>query len=479
MNGANEPNRRVLVIDDNDAIHGDFRKVLSPESELESVLEQAEVQLFGEEMPASETLQAERYDLHTASQGAEGLEKVERALEQGHPYALAFVDIRMPPGWDGVETISRLWQVDPDLQVVICTAYSDYTRGEILDKLGASDSLLILKKPFDNAEVRQLASALTRKWDLGRQARQRMHDLERLVEERTGDIERSKQRLEDALCRLQEAHAQLLQSDKMASIGQLAAGVAHEINNPIGFISSNLNTLDHYVGELNRVLEICDAMLKGDAGATGPTRELTQRALAVRDEVDLDFLMPDIEALIAESIEGTQRVRQIVSDLKDFSHIDNPDLNEEDVNHLLDRTINVAWNELKYRADIVREYGEIPTVLCYGGKLGQVLLNLLVNAAQAIDERGTITVRTGHVDRTVWVEVSDTGCGIPEANLPRIFEPFFTTKEVGTGTGMGLHLAYKIVEAHAGNIRAESVEGQGTTFRIELPMGGPPEAQEQ
>jgi two-component system NtrC family sensor kinase len=159
--------------------------------------------------------------------------------------------------------------------------------------------------------------------------------------------------------------------------------------------------------------------------------------------------------------------------------VDNPNVSEENINQLLDKTINVAWNELKYKTEVVREYGQIPLIPCYGGKLGQLFLNLLVNAAQAIEERGTITIRTGQDDRHVWVEVSDTGRGIPSEDLKRIFDPFFTTKEVGKGTGMGLHLAYKIVEAHGGHIRAESTVGEGTTFRIELPVAGSPEIREK
>ncbi len=281
-----------------------------------------------------------------------------------------------------------------------------------------------------------------------------------------------------ALRELQTTQSHLAQSEKMASIGQLAAGVAHEINNPIGFISSNLNSLRQYVKDLQRMFAAYHELV----GAHGPGGSKLDARLdeiqRVREEIDLDFILADVTDLISESIEGANRVREIVADLRDFAHVDSPDVAEEDVNDLLDKTINVAWNELKYKADIVREFGDVPGLPCYGGKLGQVFLNLLVNAAQAIADHGTITIRTGHDGDIVWIEVADTGCGMPAEILSRVFEPFFTTKEMGRGTGLGLHLAYKIVEAHGGRIDVRSTAGAGTMFRIELPVTGPPEAKE-
>ncbi len=466
-------NRRILIVDDNAAIHADFRKILAVADSDRTALEQEAAFLFGD--AATPAHPAPVFELYSAFQGQEALEAVHRAKQDAHPFAVAFVDVRMPPGWDGVETSARLWEVDPELQVVICTAYSDYAWSDMLKQLGHTDRLLILKKPFDNVEVSQLAVALTAKWMLARQASRRMEELEECVRERTRELQQQKEELANALARLQEAHAQLVQSDKMASIGQLAAGVAHEINNPIGFISNNLNSLARYIADLTRILQAEDELLA--TCLTGPpeVQAVAAKLRNLRAAADIAYLLSDGNALIKESIEGTQRVRQIVADLRDFSHIDTPDVNEEDINRLLDKTINVCWNELKYKAEVVREYGDLPPVRCYGGKLAQVFLNLLVNAAQAIEEHGTITVRTGRDRDQVWVEVADTGCGIPPENLRRIFEPFFTTKEVGKGTGMGLHLAYKIVEAHRGRILVESELGRGSTFRVELPISGPPE----
>ncbi len=296
--------------------------------------------------------------------------------------------------------------------------------------------------------------------------------------EREQELQAAMAETEEALAKLQQVHAQLLQADKMASIGNLAAGVAHEINNPIGFITSNLNSLNEYVTDLERVLSAYDDLLRETTSGGASVSEKADDVTRIREEADLDYVMSDLGNLIEESTDGAKRVRQIVADLRDFSHVDSPNVAEEDVNQLIEKTISVAWNELKYKTEVVREFNDLPTIPCYGGKLGQVFLNLLVNAAQAIEERGIITVRTGCLDEHIWIEISDTGRGISKENVDRIFDPFFTTKEVGKGTGLGLHLTRTIVKAHGGRIAVQSQEGEGTTFRVELPLTGPSEAEE-
>ena len=469
-------NRRILVIDDTQAIHDDFCKILTPNQQPGAELNQAEQALFGETVDS--VAPAVQYELTSALQGQAGYELACQAYENHTPFAVAFVDVRMPPGWNGIETVQRIWKVDPNLQVVICTAHSDYSWDQMIRELGAHCGWIVLKKPFDNIEVRQLATALVAKWNLADQQFQHTALLEKTVSERTEQLESQRDDLQDALARLQEAHAQLLQIDKMASIGQLAAGVAHEINNPIGFISSNLNSLAEYTEEVKKILQAYAELLNVCQGSGSGLADQATRVCELKEAIDLDYILADLDSLITESIEGTQRVRKIVADLRDFSHIDTAEVDEEDLNILIDKTINVAWNELKYKAEVVRDYGQIPEIPCYGGKLGQLFLNLLVNAAHAIEEHGTITVRTGQADETVWIEIEDTGCGMPPDIQSRVFEPFFTTKDVGKGTGMGLHLAYRIIEAHHGKISLRSEVGSGTVFRIELPIAGPLEIEE-
>lgn len=268
---------------------------------------------------------------------------------------------------------------------------------------------------------------------------------------------------------LNQIQEHLIQTDKLASIGQLAAGVAHEINNPIGYVSSNIGSLEGYIGELFKFVDICTAIEAMPENS--PERHRTLEKL--RSTSELKFLREDIPALLYESKEGIKRVRQIVQDLKDFSHVDNT--NEwqwTNIHQGLDSTLNVINNEIKYRADVIKEYGDIPEVECLPGPLNQVFMNLLINAAHAIadDRRGNIFVRTGTQDDRVWVEISDNGCGIAPENLARIFNPFFTTKPVGKGTGLGLSLSHGIIQRHGGTIQVESNVGEGTRFRVTIPV---------
>jgi PAS domain S-box-containing protein len=273
-------------------------------------------------------------------------------------------------------------------------------------------------------------------------------------------------RLQSLNQRLEEASSQLMQSEKMASIGQLAAGVAHELNNPIGFVHSNLGTLDGYLHDLLAIIEAYEHLVANQA-------ESAERA-ALRqllEERDYAFLKDDIFNLVNESKDGLGRVRKIVQDLKSFSRVGEQEWQEADLHQGLDSTLNIVWNELKYKCQVVKDYGDIPPVHCLISQLNQVFMNLLVNAGHAIEKQGTITIRTRrHGDDAVCVEVADTGSGIPAEHLTRIFDPFFTTKPVGQGTGLGLSLSYNIVRRHHGRIDVDSTPGQGTTFRIILPL---------
>ena len=291
--------------------------------------------------------------------------------------------------------------------------------------------------------------------------------LEERVKERTSDLAaaniqlaREQEELTELLGKVEEAQQQLLQSEKMAAIGQLAAGVAHEINNPIGFVNSNLGTLKTYVGQLLNVIT---------AYETGVPEDIA----AARNKADIEFLRDDLPSLVAESQEGLGRVTKIVQDLKDFSHVDQAEHQRADLNAAIESTLNVVWNELKYKAEIVRELGDIPAVACVPAQINQVFMNLLVNAAQAIEHQGKIFVRSGAENNQAWFEIEDTGQGMSEEVRNRIFEPFFTTKPVGKGTGLGLSISYDIiVKKHGGNLDVRSTPGKGTCFRIWLPIDG-------
>ncbi len=297
----------------------------------------------------------------------------------------------------------------------------------------------------------------------------------------TSEFARSKRQLDaalKALChkqieqdqlikKLEKANAQLLQSEKLAAIGQLAAGVAHEINNPIGYVFSNLKTLAGYVHDLLRIIDAIDGAADLD--------ELRQ----LKRSLEYDYIRSDVEALIGESEDGIDRVKKIITSLKDFSHIDDDEFRLADLHRGLDSTLNVVNNELKYKAEVVKEYGELPEVECIPSQINQVMMNLLVNAAHAIEQFGRITLRSGQQDDWVWLEVEDSGQGIEPHLLNRIYEPFFTTKPVGKGTGLGLSLSYNIVRKHSGRIEVFSQPGQGARFRVWLPTRQPTEEQAQ
>jgi two-component system, NtrC family, sensor kinase len=279
------------------------------------------------------------------------------------------------------------------------------------------------------------------------------------------ELEKEKSAQQELIKKLEDAQGQLLQSEKMASVGQLAAGVAHEINNPIGFINSNLGSLKGQIKDLLSVIAVYELAETALAGHP----ELLAAIKQAKETADLEFLRDDIPNLIAESLDGVLRVKKIVENLKDFSRVDNAEWQFANLENGLESTLNIVWNEIKYKAEVKKEYGGLPEIECIASQVNQVFMNLLVNAAHAINERGLITLRTGSDDEMVWVEVEDTGSGIKPEHLNRIFEPFFITKPVGKGTGLGLSLAYGIIQRHHGRIDVRSDVGVGTVFRVSLP----------
>jgi PAS domain S-box-containing protein len=295
--------------------------------------------------------------------------------------------------------------------------------------------------------------------------------LEERVLARTADLhnlnetlQREKEHLAVLVKELESAQNQLLQSERMASIGQLAAGVAHEINNPVGFVNSNLGSLERYVANLLRLLSAYE-----QTENTLP-ESAAQRICQVKQDIDFEFMCDDIKALLTESLDGLKRVTRIVQDLKNFSHVDESELQMADLEAGLESTLRVVWNELKYKAEVVLEFAGIPKIMCYPFQLNQVFMNLLVNASHAIETKGKITIRTGFDASQIWIEIQDTGKGINPEHLPRIFDPFFTTKPVGKGTGLGLSLSYSIVKKHNGRIEVASQPGHGATFTVFLPI---------
>lgn len=556
---------RILVVDDNPRIHEDIRKILCPAKD-EIDLAQEEAALFGATPAVSERSD---FQIDSAHQGQEGLALVEKALSEGRPYSMAFVDVRMPPGWDGIETIQHIWRSHPDLQVVICTAYSDHSWDDIIQKIGKSDSLVILKKPFDNVEVLQLAHALTKKWVVTRQAKCRLDNLESIVERRTAELVRANEQLrsevqrratvekalreseerfhksfetasvslaiftadtldhtdvngsyltlvgytreqvigrsplqlgiaesaaafKDAIATLRGGNrvhnlelavrrvdkqlrhtlvsivpltlgdqtcylaallditdqrrleSQLRQSQKMEAIGQLAAGVAHDFNNLLTIIIGHASiqlakaSVDH---EVARSLE--QVKMAGER-ASGLTRQLlafSRKQVLKRSAVNAGLTVRNMQKMLTR---------------------------------LLGETVTFEFQ----CAD------RLPCVLADESNIEQVLLNLVVNARDAMPQGGRVRVSletvvlfgadaTRHADaregRFVMLAVDDNGSGMDAETQRHLFEPFFTTKPVGKGTGLGLSTVYGIVKQHEGWIEVQSELTQGTTFRIFLP----------
>ncbi|HZI10398.1 MAG TPA: ATP-binding protein [Myxococcus sp.] len=426
---------RVLIIDDTPAIHQDFRRILSS-SEASSRLDEMGARLFGTAAPRP---WGYRFAVDSAFQGEEGLRLVSAAKAEGHPYAVAFVDIRMPPGLNGLETTERLWREEPDLQVVLCSAYADYSWEEVTQRLGISQRLLILRKPFDSIEVRQLAHALVEKWELLHRDRRRMEELAGAVTELRQANLRLRQESEARL----QLESQLAHARRLEALGQLAAGLAHEVNNPLSFVVSNLHHIHRTLREQAEVPPV-----------SGDHAELQE---ACRD------------ALL-----GCERIQRLVQDVLLFAHKGRgASHGPVDVCAALEESLTLVGNALVPGTRLVRELRPLPRVLADPHGLGQVFLNLLVNAAQALAAGSTepcIRVATGlHPDGRVRVEVQDNGRGILPEHLGRIFEPFFTTKPVGVGTGLGLSICHGIISGLGGELLVESQPGQGATFRVLLP----------
>lgn len=405
-------------------------------------------------------LERHGYQVFTAESGHEALEQA--AIVE--PLAI-LLDVHMPD-MNGYEVCLAM-KANPkiaDIPVIFVTSEGETAKKVQGFETGGVD---YIAKTAHESELVARVRTHVRMASLQRELRDRQNELEaQLIA-----IKEYAAREQKMTTQIQEQQSQLLAADKMAAIGKLAAGMAHEINNPIGFVSSNLNSLSRYIADLKFVMEQYDGIVQR-CGEFAPLADQLTSIRQIREEKDVDFILGDVDELLRDSIDGTERVRKIVADMRAFSHIDGPGEDEVVLNDIIERSLTVAWSELKHKADIVRAFGDLPTIHCDGAKLGQVFLNLLINAAQAIPDRGTITLRTGCDDGHVWAEIEDTGTGISEENLPKIFDPFFTTKDVGEGTGLGLHLSMGIVQSHGGQIIARSAADAGTAMRVELPIRG-------
>jgi len=266
--------------------------------------------------------------------------------------------------------------------------------------------------------------------------------------------------------RLAEAHSQLVQSEKLASVGQLAAGIAHEINNPLAFVHSNLTSLGTYTKDMFELLAAYDA-LENETVDKVLARRRVQR---FKQAANMNFLREDVPSLISESSDGLSRVERIVRDLKEFTNIDKAEWQHADLHECVETTLSVVAHQIRPKADIVRDYADVRPVECMPAQINQALLNVLLNACQAMRERGTITVRTGLDGGDAWVSIADTGSGIDPAHLGRIFDPFFTTRDVGSGIGLGLSVVYRIMQQHGGRVDVQSTPGQGSVFTLRLPI---------
>lgn len=564
---AGQRSQRILIIDDNTAIHEDVRKILGAPAHEDSSLDSEAADIFGVE---AESLTHVEFEIDSAFQGQEGLAKVQHALDEGRPYAMAFVDVRMPPGWDGIETISRIWKMYPELQVVICTAYSDYSWEEMIRKIGKTDNLVILKKPFDNIEVLQLAHTLTRKWTLSNRLHVHLEGLDKLVAARTHELQSANLRLQQEMKERSFAEKELSHSEERfakafqacpipMAIQSLTTDRFLDVNeaflNMSGFrrleiISCTPGELDlcpdpkaplllrlqlnneHSVrnfecqlrtrsGEIRDCVVFAEAFMLGDESvalvatqdvseqrklekqlrhsqkleavgqfAAGVAHDFNNMLTVIQGHASMHLAADNLEKGVTDSLNqvahAAERAAALTRQLLTFSRKQMVQLQVLDVNAVVGNLHDMLRRLISEHIDLRCEFAAgLPAIRADQSNIEQIVVNLVVNARDAMPQGGRLVIRTEAVEldstqatrhpqarpgRFVCLSLSDTGKGMDAVTLGRIFEPFFTTKEVGKGSGLGLATVYGIVTQQEGWIEVSSQVGQGTDLKIFLPV---------
>ncbi len=468
---------RILVVDDDPHMLATFERILGNADGLARPSEIRDPLNDAASKPLSTGV---LFEIDAVLRGEDAVRVVRQGLEDGFPFSLVFMDLKLPGGIDGVEAMKDLWGVDPRIQVVLCTGVIDLPWEDLVAEINLRDNLLVIKKPFDEIEVLQAAYSMTCKWYLQKSVETQLSALEHRVEARSRALAEANEKLRAEIKEREKMETELRLAHKLEAIGQLAAGIAHEINTPTQYVSDNTQFLKDSFDTMVKMLRQTRDVIQGiQSGSVAPEAG-AQKWFEMFEEADLDFIIDECPTAIDQSLDGLGRIAKIVRAMKEFSHPGSEQKTATDLNRALETTITVARNEWKYVAEVETDFDEeLPLVDCHPGDINQVFLNIIVNAAHAIaakrgenpEEKGRIHVVTRRLDDECEVRIEDNGPGIAEAHKQKIFNPFFTTKKLGKGTGQGLALVHAVIENHGGFIAVDSEEGRGTAFILRLPLG--------